>query len=148
MSKYNLEKILPHKPPMILLDDIEQYSLEKQNLSANFEVHPKKMFFDANIDGVNSLVGLEFMAQAIGCYSYFKSGCQEPEPGLLLGTRLFNNSIEKFKRGEKYTVFVQELYSDEQIHAFDCRIADKNDVELQNACIKVYKSEDIEGFLK
>ena len=71
---YDLTKILPHKPPMILLDDILEVDIEQNKLIAMFKVEPNKVFYERKL-GINTLVGIEFMAQAIGCYAYFKNNC-------------------------------------------------------------------------
>ena len=80
---YDLTKILPHKPPMILLDDILEMDIKNGTLTAVFKVNQQKIFYEAG-KGINTLTGIEFMAQAIGCYAYFKNNCKEPKPGLLL----------------------------------------------------------------
>ena len=98
---YDLTKILPHKPPMILLDDILEMDIKNGTLTAVFKVNQQKIFYEAG-KGINTLTGIEFMAQAIGCYAYFKNNCKEPKPGLLLGTRLYNNKIPYFEKNEEY----------------------------------------------
>lgn len=147
MSNYDLTKILPHKPPMILLDDILDINLEEQTLSSSFSVYPEKMFYEKD-KGVNSLAGIEFMAQTIACYSYFKNNCAEPKPGLLLGTRLYNNKPAYFKEGKTYTVKVHETFTDDEIVVFDCLIYDNNDNEVLSATVNVYQGENIEELLK
>ncbi len=146
MPKYDLTKILPHKPPMILLDDILDVNLEEQTLTSEFRIYPEKMFYEKD-KGVNSLAGIEFMAQTIACYSYFKSGCEEPKPGLLLGTRLYNNKPAYFKEGKSYTVKVYEAFTDNEIVVFDCLIYDNNN-EIASATINAYQGGNIEELLQ
>lgn len=43
-KKYDLEKILPHKAPMILLDDILDIDIENNSLTSTFSVYPEKVF--------------------------------------------------------------------------------------------------------
>ena len=43
-KKYDLEKILPHKEPMILLDDILDIDIENNSLTSTFKVYPEKVF--------------------------------------------------------------------------------------------------------
>lgn len=148
MKKYDLEKILPHKAPMLLLDDIISVDTEHQKLSAAFTITPEKLFFDKINNGINSLVGIEFMAQTIGCYAYFKSKTKKPQPGLLLGTRLFNNALDYFKNGETYIVNVNEVFTDYKIVVFDCLIYDKNNEEISSATINAYQSDNIKELLK
>lgn len=133
---YDLTKILPHKPPMILLDDILEMDIKNGTLTAVFKVNQQKIFYEAG-KGINTLTGIEFMAQTIGCYAYFKNNCKEPKPGLLLGTRLYNNKIPYFEKNEEYKVTVKEVFTDNQIVAFDCLIYDNNGEEISSAGVNV-----------
>lgn len=146
MAKYDLTKILPHKPPMILLDDIIEVDLEKNTLTSIFKIYPQKIFFEAG-KGINSLVGIEFMAQTIGCFSFFKSGGKEPKPGLLLGTRLYNNKTDYFEENKTYTVKVSEVFTDNEIVVFDCLIYD-NGNEIASATINAYQGKNIKELLE
>lgn len=143
---YNLSEILPHKAPMILIDDILDVNIDEHTLVSEFRIYPEKVFYEKG-RGVNSLVGIEFMAQTIACYSYFKSGYQEPKPGLLLGARLYNNKTEYFEDGKKYQVKVHEVFTDNEIVAFDCLIYD-NGNEIASATINAYQGGNIEELLK
>ena len=44
---YDLTKILPHKPPMILLDDILEMDIKNGTLTAVFKVNQQKIFYEA-----------------------------------------------------------------------------------------------------
>ena len=55
MPKYDLTKILPHKPPMILIDDILEYNLEDKTLTAIVNIHNKKILFDKIHNGINAV---------------------------------------------------------------------------------------------
>ena len=144
---YDLTKILPHKPPMILLDDVLEVDIEQNKLTAMVKVEPNKVFYERKL-GINTLVGIEFMAQAIGCYAYFKDNCAEPKPGLLLGTRLYNNKTDYFRDGKEYIVKVHEIFTDNEIVVFDCLIYDKRGVEIASATINAYQGDNIEELLK
>ncbi len=143
---YNLEKILPHKPPMILLDDILEVNLEENTLTARFDVTPQKVFYEPG--GINSLAGIEFMAQAIGCYAYFSSGGEEPKPGLLLGTRLYNNLTDYFEDGKSYLVKIHKVFGDDEIVVFDCLIYDNNNEEIASATVNAYQGKNIRELIK
>lgn len=148
MAKYNLEQILPHKPPMIFIDDILSVDLDCGILEAVVKITPKKKFFEPQCDGVNSLAGIEFMAQTIGCYAYFRNGSDSPKAGLLLGARLFNNKIDYYKNGEEYRIKVHEVFTDNEIVVFDCLIYDKCNEEIASATINAYQGENIKELLK
>lgn len=61
MSNYDLTKILPHNPPMILIDDVLEYDLNAKILTAVVTINEEMLFFDKTINGVSSLIGIEFM---------------------------------------------------------------------------------------
>ena len=148
MGNYNLSTLLPHKPPMIFLDDIIDINLENQTLTAKFTVTPDKVFFDSSINGISSIVGIEFMAQAVGCYAYYRNKCSKPRPGLLLGSRLYNNIVDKFENGETYIVKTHEVFTDNEIVVFDCLIYDKENNEIQSSTVKTYQGEKMKDLLK
>lgn len=148
MSNYDLTKVLPHNPPMILVDNVLEYNLNAKTLTAVVTINEKMLFFDKNINGVSSLIGIEFMAQTIGCYAYFKSRCKPPEIGFLLGARLFNNALEVFENGKIFTIKVHESFTDNQISAFDCIIYNEAEEEIASATVKVYQSEEAKELLK
>ena len=138
----DLSKVLPHKNPMILLDDIIEVDLENKFVKTNFYVDNKKKFYNKTLKGIPSICGIEFMAQTIGCYAFYSKKEKEPRIGFLLGSRLYNNSIDLFKENETYTVKAVEAYYDNDISAFDCFIYDKLEEEVASATINVYQSDD------
>ena len=138
----DLSKVLLHKNPMILLDDIIEVDLENKFVKTNFYVDNKKKFYDKTLKGIPSICGIEFMAQTIGCYAFYSKKEKEPRIGFLLGSRLYNNSIDLFKENETYTVKAVEAYYDNDISAFDCFIYDKLEEEVASATINVYQSDD------
>lgn len=147
MTNYDLTKVLPHKPPMILINDVVDYNIEEKWLVSKVIIDEKSLFFDRSLNGISSTVGIEFMAQTIGCYAYFKNECKTPKIGFLLGSRLYNTGIDVFPKGETYTLKVNEIFTDEQIVAFDCIMYDKDEEEVASATINVYQSDDIMEFV-
>ena len=142
-NKEYLEKILPHKRPMILIDGVIEYSIEEGWLKSQVAITKESMFFDSTLNGVSSVVGIEYMAQTIGCYAFLKSEREEPLVGFLLGTRLYNNKSDKFKEGEVLEIFVREIFSGNDIVSFDCIIYNQGE-EVASATINVYQSENME----
>ena len=147
MGNYDISTLLPHKASMIFLDDVLDIDLEQQTLTAKFTVTPDKIFFDKSIDGINSITGIEFMAQAVGCYAYYRNQCTKPQPGLLLGSRLYNNIIDKFKNGETYFVKTHEVFTDNEIVVFDCLIYDKDNNEVLSSTVKTYQGKKMKDLL-
>ena len=104
-----LATVLPHEEPMILIDDIIDYSIEEKWLKACVTIKESDIFYDKNLHGVDGSVGIEYMAQTIGCYAFFRAKLQTPKIGYLLGTRLYNNAIKVFELGKTYYIKVVEV---------------------------------------
>ena len=144
---YDLEKILPHDRPMILVDDIREINLEEKYLIAEVNITEDKIFFDKTINGVPYLSGIEYMAQTIGCYAFYRAQRTEPKLGFLLGTRSYKSNIEKFENGKTYTVKVAEIYGDSELVSFECLIYNGGK-ECASAVINAYQPENAEEYLK
>lgn len=137
MPEYDLEKVLPHKHPIILIDDIINYNLDEHTVKTVVKIYPEKMFFDKSLNGISAITGIEFMAQTIGCYSYFKNNMKRPRIGFLLGTRIFNSNIEFFENGKIYEITAKEVFSDNELVSFECLIYNEGEVCAQ-ATINAY----------
>ena len=148
MSKEELAKILPHKEPMILIDDIIDYSPDEKWLRSRVTITEDCMFYDKDLNGIDSVLGIEYMAQTIGCYAYYRRQLSEPKIGFLLGTRLYNNAISKFELGKTYEILVKEIFTAE-IYSFECFIYNEEKDEVASATINVYQNdkENTEGIL-
>lgn len=145
-NKEYLSKILPHKTPMILIDDVVNYSIEDKWLKSVVTITEDSLFYDKDLEGIDSVVGIEYMAQTIGCYAYFRKQLTKPNVGFLLGTRLYNNAIEKFGLGKTYYILVKEVFVAE-IYSFECFIYNEDNNEVASATINVYQEDNIEGVL-
>ena len=140
-NKKYLATVLPHEEPMILIDDIIGYSIEEKWLKTCVTIREDSLFFDKTLNGVDSVVGIEYMAQTIGCYAYFRKKLSEPKIGFLLGTRLYNNAIKTFELGKTYYILVKEVFVAD-IYSFECFIYNDKDEEVASATINVYQNED------
>ena len=163
---------LPHSTPMVLIDDVLNVDMENQIVKASVKIHKDKIFFDKEINGISPLVGIEFMAQTIGCYAYFKANHKnfgsniknltkeafsqiekKPSIGFLLGTRLYENSFEKFENEKTYIITAQEIYGDDELVSFECLIYnEKEDNNPKNyiakATINAFQPNDVEKYIK
>ncbi len=150
LQENNLENVLPHDRPMILIDEILEIDMDKKFVKTSVTIHEDKIFFDKAINGISPLAGIEFMAQTIGCYSYYKNGQQIPQIGFLLGTRLYENSLDKFENGKTYTMTAQELYGDNELVSFECLIYNNNESSLPvaKAVINAFQPADAQEYIK
>lgn len=140
-NKKYLRTVLPHEEPMILIDDITDYSEEEKWLKSCVTIREDSLFFDRQLNGIDSSAGIEYMAQTIGCYAYLRKNPDEPKIGFLLGTRLYNNNAEKFELGKTYSILVKEIFSAE-LSSFECLIYNDNNEEIASATVNVYQNDD------
>jgi predicted hotdog family 3-hydroxylacyl-ACP dehydratase len=120
LRRYAVAELLPHRPPMILLDEILSY--DRSSMVAAVTVTEASLFLER--EGVPVHVGLEYMAQACGAYAgaMARDRGETVRVGFLLGTRQYRAHVPWFRRGERLIVSAAVLYEDQQMGAFDCRI--------------------------
>ncbi len=145
-KKYDLEKILPHNHPMILIDDIVEVNLKEQYIISKVTINEDNMFFEKELNGVSYITGIEYMAQTIGCYAYLKRGHEEAKIGFLLGTRSYKSDIDRFENGKTYYIKAKEIFGDNQLVSFECLIYNDNE-ECAKAMVNVYQPDDASEFL-
>jgi predicted hotdog family 3-hydroxylacyl-ACP dehydratase len=118
---YMLAELLPHAPPMILLDEIVDCTAD--GCVAAVAISPQSRFYIED-RGVPSYAGLEYMAQTCGLHvgRLARSQGLPVRIGYLLGTRDFHVEIGWFPPGMRLTVHVTEVLREEPMGVFDCRI--------------------------
>ena len=144
---------LPHSAPMVLIDEVLNVDMENQIVKTSVKIHDNKIFFDKEINGISPLVGIEFMAQTIGCYAYYKAGKTIPKIGFLLGTRQYENKLEKFENGKTYILTAREIYGDNELVSFECLIYNEGEDEnpenyIAKATINAFQPKDAEKYIK
>ena len=143
-NKAYLETILPHKRPMVLIDDVIDYSVSEGWLRSCVKISPKSIFYDKKLGGISSVVGIEYMAQTIACYAFLAGNKTEPQIGFLLGARLYNNKYTLFKENENLEIIAKKIFSSEDIVSFECFIYNETREEIASATINVYQNDNIE----
>jgi predicted hotdog family 3-hydroxylacyl-ACP dehydratase len=115
-----LAALLPHRPPMILLDAV--LACDVASLVATVTIRPTSLFLEA--EGVPGHVGLEYMAQACGAFAGMEAlrKGEAVRIGFLLGTRRYIMHAPWFRLDECLTVSVSLGYRDEAMANFDGRI--------------------------
>ncbi len=144
---------LPHSAPMVLIDEVLNVDMENQIVKTSVKIHDDKIFFNKEINGISPLVGIEFMAQTIGCYAYYKAGKTIPKIGFLLGTRQYENKLEKFENGKTYILTAREIYGDNELVSFECLIYNEGEDEnpenyVAKATINAFQPKDVEKYVK
>lgn len=120
-APFDMECILPHRPPMRLVDDIEQYS--SKTLLARLEVRPDNIFLFGT--GIFHRCGLlECMAQAVASLFGIRNCESEGEAkiGYLVGTGPVTYADIDVPVGAVLLIHVEEIGSTGGFGSYDCRI--------------------------
>jgi predicted hotdog family 3-hydroxylacyl-ACP dehydratase len=139
-----IAELLPHAPPMIFLD--EALAFDDTSLVAAVTIradHP--CFADG---GVPAHVGIELMAQACGAWAGAsgKAAGETIRPGMLLGTRRYEASVDCFAKGDRLTVTVVLNFRDSELGVFDC-VIERCTETLAKAQLTVYQPQDAQRFM-
>ena len=142
-----LQDLLPHDPPMILLDEVVAH--DDDCLTAAVTVRQGSFFFVAG-RGIPAHVAVEWMAQACGACAGAAARRRglDIRIGLLLGTRNFSCNVAWFNEAERLLVTARQSYNDGQMAAFDCRVENAaTGATLATAQLMVYQPDDVSGLL-
>lgn len=138
MNKYTIEQVLPHRPPMILIDSLDQY--DEQSGICSVKISESSLFYDADKQAVPSYIGVEYMAQAIAAFA----GADALDAGLpveigyLLGSRKYQPKTAWFANGSELAIHVERLYEEDSgLRVFQCQIK-HNNATLVDAKINVF----------
>ena len=144
VSNIPVRELLPHDPPMVLLDRVVSY--DDSSLVAEVDIGEGSML--CGDSGVPGWVGIEYMAQAVAAYAGFQSRLEGEAPtiGYLLGTRSYKCSLPVFPIGATLRIHIESLFVDMGLGAFNCRI--ELDEPVASATINVYQPGPgvVEGF--
>jgi predicted hotdog family 3-hydroxylacyl-ACP dehydratase len=114
--------LLPHDPPMVLVDRVESW--DGTSIVVNATLRPRHGFVDER--GVaSSLVCIEYMAQAIGCAEGLKRREQagdEITVGLLLGTREMSIEVDELAAGDVLRIRATHGFSNARLAKYSCEV--------------------------
>ena len=134
--RYSIAELLPHRPPMLLLDAVE--SVGDDCLVATVTISADSLF--AEPDGVPAHIGLEYMAQACGALAGWLA-LEAGDPiriGFLMGTRGMSIHRAWFAIGARLTISATLVYRDEATAAMGARIEIGGDL-VAEAQLTVYQ---------
>ena len=134
--------LLPQRPPMLLLDAIDDYG--EDWLHARINIHAGSFFFDPP-NGVPGYVGLEYMAQAALAHGGIEIAqrSERPQIALLIGCREYVCSRAHFAAGVALIVEAQLILRDAaDFTAYDCRIHCEGEL-LARSILKAVRPKDL-----
>ena len=142
--------LLPHRPPMVLIDGVEAFDSEAKRVVVSMKVDDSNPFFSDG--GVPSWTAIEYMAQAsaalVGLRDRSLAPDCAPRPGVLLGTRRMVLELERFLAGSSYHISAECVFEDTDAASFQCEIRDDADTVVASATLNAYRPPDMATFLK
>lgn len=150
MMQFSLEDLLPHRPPMVLIDEVESFDFENKRLVARVTITEKQLFYTAG--GVPNWVAIEYMAQAAAALVGYHDKHLAPDlpvrPGLMLGTRKLDLKLARFAAGKTYRIVAENVFNDADAASFACSIEDEAGETVATANLNAYRPPDMEQFMK
>jgi len=133
-----LVDLVPHKPPMLLLDRVLSYSTDV--VRCEVEIRSDSRFVE---DGqVPAVIGLEYMAQAVAAFAGLTARSEKKEfrLGLLLGSRELRFETDGFLVGDRLVVEARRTWGESELGHFACRIEREAEL-LASGTLSVYQGQ-------
>ena len=130
-------ELVPHRPPMLLLDRVLSYDGER--VVCETVLGPDSPF--AEQGEVPAVVGIEYMAQTIAAgagLSARDKGDQAGRMGFLLGCRNLSIAVDSFQVGDRLTIEARRTWGENQIGSFACKVQRGSEVLVEGA-LTVYQ---------
>ena len=146
-----LEVMLPHRGKMFLLSRSTAHDTDNHTLTAETDITPDCIFYDADADGVPSWAGFEFLAQGISALTGITNTekGRTPLPRFILSVMEFKADVDYFKNGTTVQMKVSEDFRDEENHVYRyiCSLYTEVDAAEPKvtAKISVMETEDAEA---
>ncbi|SMG12000.1 thioester dehydrase [Fibrobacter sp. UWB13] len=128
-TKEATSELVPHKGKMLLLDRVQNYSLEDVNITTEIDISRNSLFYEDDLGGIPAWVAFEYMAQSISALSgiYGRTKGDKPKVGFIMSVSGFKADIPVFKDGETVVVTVHETVRMDKAVTFDgvAKVGDK-----------------------
>ncbi|UTF59736.1 hypothetical protein [Gilvimarinus sp. DA14] len=145
----DIERYIPHRPPMRLVDRVVSASPNK--VVSSLQVSRDNIFYDDQLGGVPAWAGIEFMAQTAAVWLGLadERAGRAIAPAFLVSTRHYSANVPVFAEGACLDVAVEVAVSEAQVVAFNGSIyaSAHSDHHLVEAVFSAYRPDDATGYL-
>lgn len=151
LKDISISDLLPHQPPMVLIEKIESFDLQKMQCTCSLVIKESSCFYVAG-QGVPAYVGVEYMAQTVGVLSGLKQRNQGSAPiqlGFLLGFDLQELTCDEFALGTSLHISISHEWGEQNIMQVSglIRNATTQDI-LATGYMNVFSPENPDLFLQ
>ncbi len=139
MTRYPpLAEILPHNPPMILLDRVEEASDEEATCSLTLA--PGSPFVEQG--SVPAVVATEYMAQSVAAYAGVKAH-RKGDPvraGYVIGAQTIDLAVDSFWVAQTLVIHARRIWGDDSLGKFECSVTCDGD-RVAEAVLTVFQGD-------
>lgn len=115
-----LQIMIPHQPPMRLVDDL--LFADSEAVICRLVIREDNVFYDKTINGIYAWIGIEIMAQTVASYAGAGKPGQTPKIGFLLSVRKYAQHQQYFAIGDELIISAKKDFLHENIGVFTCEI--------------------------
>lgn len=137
-SPSSLERLMPHRPPMLLLDRVLEH--DTTSIVCQARVHEHSPF--VRHGAMPAVATLEHMAQATAAWLGLRA-IERGEPvgvGYLVGSRQLELAVDELGAGEELEVRAEHVWGEEQFATFACSVH-RGGVRVASAVLSVARRE-------
>ena len=133
-----LESLLPHRPPMILLDRVLDDG--DGTITCEVRLRPDSPFVENG--SVAAVVATEYMAQCVAAYAGLQAfrRADAIRTGYVIGARSIDLSLDEFGVGEELIVRAQHIWGDDILGKFECSV-DAGGCRAASAILTVFQGD-------
>ena len=125
----NMDMLLPHAKPMILLDRVVSFDVPE--ILCTTQVRPGNLF--------GLMIALEWMAQAAAAYATLNTTDHcAPKQGYLIGVRDFKLHVDHWHEGHTLFVSARHVFGEVHLGQFECSVLNENKSMAAQAILSVY----------
>lgn len=133
-----VSELLPHRPPMLLIDELLE--ADEEHAIASVRIHEGSSFL---VDGgVPAVVMIEYMAQCIGAlvgYDDLQHG-REVKIGFLMACRQATFSVDRLVPGDELRVNARLKWGGDGMGQFDCHV-ERAGQTIAKATLSVFRGK-------
>lgn len=128
-------ELLPHRPPMLFLDEVTFF--DDPVVECRAHVREGELFVKNG--AMHASVTLEHMAQCVGVYTglWARARGEPIRVGYLIGVRDATFDVDTIATGDVLTVTAKRVWGDTELGAFECTVAVGGEV-IARASLSVY----------
>ncbi len=139
MSYPSPDELLPHSPPMVLVDEVLDW--RPGAARCRLRLGPSSPLV---VGGrVRAAASVEYMAQCVGvCTALGARAAGEPlRMGYLVGVRTMDLAVGHFEVGDDLVVEAVEDYSGQELAFFRCAVLRRGEVAA-SATLSIYRTDE------